>query len=88
MSAEEQGPIAPLGGLLHKALDPHRRAFAVSHRGALGISGSATVRGSRPSHLLSLHRAVGGENLLQKSKRPKLSEHSAYQPKGGDDATC
>ena len=37
---------------------------AVGHWGALGLSGSATMRGSRPSRLMNLHRGVCGTNLL------------------------
>ena len=53
----------------------------MSHRGVLGPSGSATVRGSRPSHLLSLHRAVCGANLRQEKIRPRKSDNNAQQQK-------
>ena len=70
--------------------------WAVGQRGALGLRGSATVRGSRPSNLLSLHRAECGANLLQKNANgQKLiinSESNPCQQKGetsyADDATC
>ena len=57
--------------------------LVVDHRGALGLDGSATVRGSKPSHLLSLQRAVRGANLLQEKQTAEKSEHNAYQLKDG-----
>ena len=62
---------APLGGLLYKGLDLHRRALGGGALGALGLSVSSTTRGNRPSLLLSLHRAVE-----QTDYKKKLSESS------------
>ena len=43
--------------------------LAVGHRGALGLSGLATVRGSRPPHLLSLHRASCAEQIYSRKSK-------------------